>query len=479
MHFSTLLTSITVALVGIIDVTSAHCVFIDAYGNAKPAIRGHGLGFGPFTPRKGTHLLPHQRDIAVFDDRVVHTAWNKKYRPYGCGCSAQTSAVWYEKNMKTRWKEKGSWLFNDVTPAAAFINVKSSVDYLAFQETRGVTRSCLATGRKGLKTGIPQVTAGGKLHILVYQVNLDGGGPFKCKIDYKGNGATWTAPLQVIKNCPGDQSSSFNWPGIGKTCWVSIAMPKRLNCHGKYGANGRIENVCLVRCENNAANGPFGGCVPIKQFIPSRKVVTKKVGTKKVVSTKVITKKKYITKQKTVRVPVTKFIRVPAPKPTKVAPPRIRVVTVTRATVIVLTQGKVRKTTSVAKGGVVTITETVKLPPAKTSTVTVFEEEIFDEEVPEDGKDDDDEDEDDSSEVEADPANDDANKVGPKAAEATEKPTPEEIEAAIGGEEFDEDDIEKLKDEKVSKEDKELLQEAAKSKDQKVEFEDIPDSYKL
>ncbi|KAK6517482.1 hypothetical protein TWF281_004134 [Arthrobotrys megalospora] len=479
MHFSTLLTSVAVVLVSIADVTTAHCVFVDAYGNYKPAIRGYGLGFGPLTPRKGTHLLPHQRDIAVFDQRVVHNAWNKKYMANGCGCSAQTSAVWYQKHNQSKWKSKGKWLFSEITPAGAFIAVKQHVDYMAWLEHKGTTRKCLATGRGGLKTGIPQVTKGGKLNILVYQVNLDGGGPFKCKIDYKGMGQTWTAPLAVTKNCAGDKHSSFNWPGIGKTCWLTVQLPPGLNCHGKFGAKGGITDVCLVRCENNAANGPFGGCVPIKQIKPTVKVVTKKVGTKKVVSTKFVTQKQVVTTRKTVRVPVTKIIKVPVKATGKPAPPRIRVVTATARTVIYIIQGGVRKPTTVNKGGVVTITETVKLPPVKTVTTTVYEEEVYEEEVPAPGSKDDDDDEDEEPvKGEVDAKNDDASKVAPKAAEATEKPTQEEIDAAVGGEEFEADDIEKLKEEKVNSEDKAILEEASKTaEDESTDFEDdIPES---
>jgi len=91
---------------------------------------------------------------------------------------------------------------------------------------------------------IPKVKAGGKLSILAYQVNLDGAGPFRSKIDYKGTGTSFS-PLTVTK-----QIFSFQ-----------VKLPPNLNCNGKYGD---LKNVCTVRCENSAKNGPFGGSFPVQ-----------------------------------------------------------------------------------------------------------------------------------------------------------------------------------------------------------------------
>ncbi|KAK6351920.1 hypothetical protein TWF718_005063 [Orbilia javanica] len=488
MHFSTLFTTATVAILGFTDLASGHCVFIDAWGSVKPGIHGHGLGFGAFTPRKGTALLPHQRDVAVFDQRVVHHWANKNYMKNGCGCTAQGVGDWYSKNKETLWKQKGKWLFNEVTPAGAFINVKKQIDFMALMESKGTTRKCLATGRETLKTGIPKVAAGKRLTILAYQVNLDGAGPFECKIDFKGNGHTWTKKLDVVsckvdgkdqgKNCPGWPTSSFNLWTIGKVHAFEVQLPKHLNCQGKYGPKGKFTDICLVRCENKAANGPFGGCVPVQQIRPKAKIVTKKVGTKKIVTTIPITKfvtKKVIVRPQTVKKTVVKVIRVTV-KPSVKSIQRVRVTTVTAArTVIYIIRGGVRKPTTVTKGEVVTVTETVPAPTTSNVTTTIVEDEEFEDEVVEGGKSDDDDNEGEDKEAEDEPE-DEGNKISGKEGNtdqnADQKPSEKEIEAAIGGEDISDEDREKLKDEKVSKEDKKLLDEAGKAKGSEFEYDE-------
>ncbi|KAF3200178.1 hypothetical protein TWF679_001044 [Orbilia oligospora] len=446
MHFSTLFTAATVALVGFMDVASGHVVFIDAWGSTNPAIHGHGLGYGYLTPRKGTHLVPFQRDVAVFDDRVVHHWGNKRYRPTGCGCSVQSSANWYATNNKSLWVKKGNWLFSDITPAGAYIN---------------------------------------------HQVNLDGGGPFHCKIDYKGVGQTWTKNLEVVscrvngklhkqsKNCPGDPKTSFSWHTVGKRLAFQVVLPANLNCQGKYGANGKVLNICLVRCENKAVNGPFGGCIPIQQVRPTVRVVTKKVGNQKVTSKvpiKPASSRKVVIKPQTVRTTVVKIVQVPIKPTGKPAPPRVRVVTVTaRDTIIYVYRGpnNTRVPSKVRKGAVVTVTETIPAPTVKTVTTTVVEEEVFEDEVVEKGND---EDDGEDGEVE-DGAEDAGNDIGGKNGTPDQKPTEEEIEAAIGGEDVSEEEKEKLKEEKVSEENKELLDEADKKKDETMEDHPEDTSY--
>ncbi|KAF3280536.1 hypothetical protein TWF970_002755 [Orbilia oligospora] len=491
MHFSTLFTAATVALVGFIDVASGHVVFIDAWGSTNPAIHGHGLGYGYLTPRKGTHLVPFQRDVAVFDDRVVHHWGNKKYRPNGCGCSVQSSANWYAANNKSLWVKKGNWLFNEITPAAAYINVRNHINHLSLLESKGSTRNCISTGRKGLKNGIPKVAAGKTLTIIAHQVNLDGGGPFHCKIDYKGVGQSWTRNLEVVscrvngklhkggKNCPGDPNSSFSWHTVGKRLSFQLVMPANLNCQGKYGANGKVLNICLVRCENKAANGPFGGCVPVQQVRPTVRVVTKKVGNQKVTSKvpiKPASSRKIIIKPQTVRTTIVKVVKVPIKPTGKPAPPRVRVVVVTaRDTIIYVYRGpnNTRVPSKVKKGAVVTVTETIPAPTVTTVTTTVVEQEVFEDEVVEKGNDDDDGED---GEVE-DGTEDAGNDIGGKNGTPDQKPTEEEVEAAIGGEDISEEEKEKLKEEKVSDENKELLDEADKNKDETMEDHPEDTSY--
>ncbi|KAF3147179.1 hypothetical protein TWF703_000019 [Orbilia oligospora] len=112
--------------------------------------------------------------------------------------------------------EKERWAFLwKVSPSPnAYILADKSIQYLTWLERTGKTRLNRVTGQT-LKSGIPKVTAGGNLNVMNYQINLDGAGPFK-----------WS-----------------------------------------FGA----KDICIVRCENNADNGPFGGCIPVQQIRPVKK----------------------------------------------------------------------------------------------------------------------------------------------------------------------------------------------------------------
>ncbi|KAK6497037.1 hypothetical protein TWF481_002015 [Arthrobotrys musiformis] len=420
MHFSTLSvgTQAAVILAGLADLASAHCVFADAYGNAAPAVRGYGLGFSPNVKREGTYLFPQQSDVAVFSNKVVHDAW---------------------------WK-------GQVTPATGYIGIKAQMEYLGWLEWSKSRRKCSVTGRTGLRTGIPKITPGGTLNVMSYQINLDGGGPFTCRLDPTATGQNWR-PVQVITNCPGD-AHSLNWPGIQKHCWFKIAIPKDVNCRGVFGEKKGITDICLVRCQNQAANGPFGGCIPVQQIRPVKKkvVATKKKAVSKTTVVKPAATKKPATWKPKPQVQPTKGRPQPPPKPTVVT------VTVTKGAVVPIPKnGGGVKYSTVTKNEVITSTITQEVvveteePAPQVSTIVVYE----DEEV---------EEEEDSYDIEESPENEDADKLAPKSAPATKKPTKEEIEAALGGENFDEETLKRLQDEKVNDEDQAALKKAAENK---------------
>ncbi|KAF3165883.1 hypothetical protein TWF225_001338 [Orbilia oligospora] len=43
--------------------------------------------------------------------------------------------------------------------------------------------------------------------------------------------------------------------------FVDILKLLPMQCRGVYGVN---KNICTLRCENEAKNGPFGSCWPVK-----------------------------------------------------------------------------------------------------------------------------------------------------------------------------------------------------------------------
>ncbi|KAF2453908.1 hypothetical protein BDY21DRAFT_326874 [Lineolata rhizophorae] len=105
---------------------------------------------------------------------------------------------------------------------------------------------------------LPQVSAGGELSMTLHQVNSDGGGPYTCMIDATGTGTNWQ-PMTVTQNVPGDDGD--NDDGEATDFPLTAEIPEGQECTGSVAGE---ENVCLVRCENPARAGPFGGCVPIQ-----------------------------------------------------------------------------------------------------------------------------------------------------------------------------------------------------------------------
>ncbi|KAH7030592.1 uncharacterized protein B0I36DRAFT_373844 [Microdochium trichocladiopsis] len=106
---------------------------------------------------------------------------------------------------------------------------------------------------------LPQVSAGGSLTMTLHQVNADGAGPYTCMIDATGTGTNWT-PITVTTNVEGDQRGR-NRDGQVQDHPLIAAIPAGQTCTGTVAGQS---NVCMVRCENPARAGPFGGCVPVQ-----------------------------------------------------------------------------------------------------------------------------------------------------------------------------------------------------------------------
>ncbi|KAF3114633.1 hypothetical protein TWF569_000853 [Orbilia oligospora] len=275
MHFPTLFTSVSFMLVSIADLASAHSTFIDAYGDANAKIHGHGLGFNPSTPRTivpGNNYL-YKQDAVGFGSRYYFPLGFRRTVVSGCGSTYETIRRGFSEAEKGFSKlkdfELSKFLRENDIPSGGYVDTTNEINKLALSERTGAKRNEPVINAKGISVGIPKVTAGGTLTIVNFQMDVDGAGPFDCKIDLTGTGNNWSSPLKVTKNCPGN-NISLHAPGRETPCKFEVAMPKQFECKGSYGANGSMKNICLVRCENKAANGPFGGCVPIQQVQPAK-----------------------------------------------------------------------------------------------------------------------------------------------------------------------------------------------------------------
>lgn len=185
------------------SLVSAHGAIIAATGDAGGS--GMALGIDTSTPRDGTGRDPFQQDSTRFR-----------------GDSADT-----------------------------------------FGETLGAGDNDLESGTSAImaETGdmLPQVSQGGEIQMTLHQVNSDGAGPYTCMINDDGTGANWEE-ITVTQNLEGN-ARGRNRDGEETDFPLNAAIPADQECTGTVAGQ---ENVCLVRCENPARAGPFGGVVPVQ-----------------------------------------------------------------------------------------------------------------------------------------------------------------------------------------------------------------------
>jgi len=132
-----------------------------------------------------------------------------------------------------------------------------------FGETLGGGDNQLEAGTQAImaETGdqLPQVTQGGEVQMTLHQVNSDGAGPYTCMINADGTGASWE-DITVTQNLEGNERGR-NRDGEETDFPLTAAIPADQECTGEVAGQ---ENVCLVRCQNPARAGPFGGVVPVQ-----------------------------------------------------------------------------------------------------------------------------------------------------------------------------------------------------------------------
>ncbi|KAF1849232.1 uncharacterized protein K460DRAFT_275426 [Cucurbitaria berberidis CBS 394.84] len=185
------------------SLVAGHGAIIGATGDAGG--QGSAIGVDPNTPRDGTRRAPFQQDSTRFKGAAADT----------CG-------------------ETLGGGDNDIQAGTAQV-----------MQLNGGT--------------LPQVSAGGEIQMTVHQVNGDGAGPYKCMIDATGTGTNWQ-PITVTQNLEGNDRGR-NRDTQMQDLPLTAAIPAGQTCTGTVAGQS---NVCMVRCENPARAGPFGGCVPVQ-----------------------------------------------------------------------------------------------------------------------------------------------------------------------------------------------------------------------
>lgn len=121
----------------------------------------------------------------------------------------------------------------------------------------------------GAASGLPTTADDGSITMTFHQVNQDGAGPLTAAIDATSGGTDPAAfkDAQVMQNVPGigigglSAASTMDFP-------VKVAMPQGMTCSGSVGG---ASNVCIVRMQNAALAGPFGGSAAFTQSTAAKK----------------------------------------------------------------------------------------------------------------------------------------------------------------------------------------------------------------
>ncbi|OBT42038.1 hypothetical protein VE00_07446 [Pseudogymnoascus sp. WSF 3629] len=193
---------LAVALLAVSDLVAGHGAIVSATGDQGGT--GSAIGIDPATPRDGTRRNPFQQDTTRFRGNAANT----------CG-------------------ETLAGGDNDAEAGTAAV-MQLSGDQL------------------------PQISPGGQVSMTLHQVNGDGAGPYTCMIDATGTGANWVN-MQVTTNVPGRRGNDRSGAETDFPLVATVAAGQ--TCTGTVAGQ---ENVCMVRCQNPARAGPFGGCVPVQ-----------------------------------------------------------------------------------------------------------------------------------------------------------------------------------------------------------------------
>jgi len=121
----------------------------------------------------------------------------------------------------------------------------------------------------GASSGMPTTADDGTITMTFHQVNQDGAGPLTAQVDATSGGTDPAAfkDAEVTQNVPGigigglSAAQTTDFP-------VKVQMPAGMTCSGSAGG---VSNVCVVRLQNSALAGPFGGSAAFVQSDKAKK----------------------------------------------------------------------------------------------------------------------------------------------------------------------------------------------------------------
>ncbi|KAF2014973.1 hypothetical protein BU24DRAFT_225906 [Aaosphaeria arxii CBS 175.79] len=126
-----------------------------------------------------------------------------------------------------------------------------------------------AAAGTGASSGLPTTSDDGTITMTYHQVNQDGAGPLTASIDATSGGTDPSAfqTAKVVQDVPGIGIGGLS--GATTTDFpVKVQMPAGMTCQGSVGG---AQNVCIVRMQNSALAGPFGGSAAFTQSNAAKK----------------------------------------------------------------------------------------------------------------------------------------------------------------------------------------------------------------
>ncbi|EPS38801.1 hypothetical protein H072_7436 [Dactylellina haptotyla CBS 200.50] len=252
MRFTISGASAFISILSFVPSISGHCFIYNTFGNYNPNIKGWGLGYRKDTPRGYADQLPYQQDAAVFSNPAVpgNAKEGREYLNTGCGMNLYYISQWetkYQPNVfphATNWVKNENFFKHRYGPVGPYIPIADEIGYLISNNS------------------LPQATQGGKISFQTFQINDDGAGPLQCYLSVKGDATEWTGQLGIPRQ-PSSGPYSVNYGSNQKSWPVEVNLPAEFTCQGSY--NG-VNNICIMKCHNFAANGPFGGCIAFQQM---------------------------------------------------------------------------------------------------------------------------------------------------------------------------------------------------------------------
>ncbi|EGX48141.1 hypothetical protein AOL_s00081g4 [Orbilia oligospora ATCC 24927] len=256
-----------IALLSCVNSVYGHSLILQAHGNCDPEGKknGRNLGWSKEVNKHGRHkqgLHPFELDSVVFSDPPLAHCCGKKNPgrvQVDQGCGLTLWEVW----------ARDMWPYPKIRDLGWGDQRVKNIIHSKRRYTLNVTAEMSTLMNEDM---ISQASGGGWLKMRIHQVNQDGAGPYKCKIDETGMGDKFPGNHKTewiyLNKVPGGQDiasgpGSKNKASMRKpNLWLTLPIPNTVKCTGIFG---KYKNVCMVRCQNEAVNGPFGGCVPFVQ----------------------------------------------------------------------------------------------------------------------------------------------------------------------------------------------------------------------